>query len=247
MEGQVIEINIEKGYGRIETYNKQVKRITFYLNKVSEKIVENDTVSFELKRSRSGIFYAQYVKLIHRNLSKYNTEDKQKWCKEGELLEQAFVKNIVPLIGRDIIINPEKATNPYAIDLLDRENNKFADLKSQNTPFFTCGIFVYMKNNIHYDPTYTMTFNKKDYERYKILYPDCDIYVCINWMQLKYKNICVKPLNGVWRAHFPAMAGLIERDKVKLHEYDHRKDDNRNAQLSYLFDLRDQEIFERLL
>lgn len=247
MEGQVIEINYEHGYGRIETHNKDLNRLTFYLNKVSERIEENDTVSFEVKKSRAGIYYAQYVKLVRRNVSKYNTEDKQLWCREGELLEQAFVEKIVPKMNLDIIINPEKSINPYAIDLFDRGNNRYADLKSQNTPFFRCGTYIYRKSGMRYNPTYTMTFNKKDYERYLALYPNCDIFVCINWTQLEYEGIVVERINGVWRAPFFAMANEINKNNVYLHEYLHRKNDDINAKASYLFDLRDEEIFERMI
>lgn len=247
MEGRVVEINVEKEYGRIDTQNREIGRLTFYLNKIFEEIKINDTVSFEVKKSKAGNLYAKNVKLVHRNLAKFNTEDKQTWCKEGEKLEKAFVEEIVPKLGLDIGINPQKRADPYVIDLIDRTNNRFADLKSQNTPFFSSGRYVYPKNGQNYDPAYTMTFNKKDYERYKVLYPDCDIYVCINWTQLEYGDKKVNFVNGVWRAHFYAMAQAIENGDVILHEYIHRKNDDKNAKSSYLFDLRDEEIFERVI
>lgn len=247
MEGHIVSLNYQQGYGKIETFNKTFNKITFYLNTLSEKVNVNDTVSFEIRVSKSGIHYAHNVTPVYRNLSKYNTEDKQLWCKEGELSEQAFVKNIVPKIGLNIIINPDKITNPYAIDLWDIDNQKYADLKSQNTPFFYSGKYIYPKSGGYYNPTFTMSFNQKDYKRYAKLYPTCDIYVCINWTQLEYQTIHVQPLQGVWRARFPAMASAIQNGYVYLHKYIHRKDDHVNAKASYLFDLRDREIFEKIL
>ena len=61
----------------------------------------------------------------------YNTEDKQEWVKLGLEAEYDFVAKIVPRINRTIVMNREKANNPYAIDLYDCDNNRFADLKTQ--------------------------------------------------------------------------------------------------------------------
>lgn len=248
MEGRVVYVDRQNGYGRIETQNKDVPRLTFYLTSISFDVMNDDTVSFTIETSSKGIRYAKYVKLMSRNKSKFNTEDKQKWCTEGEELEKAFVERIVPYLNVKLEINPDKCDNPCVIDLIDLTNGKYADLKSQNTPFFTAGRFYYGENKEHkYEPTYTVTFNKKDYENYRNNYPGCDIYWCINWTQLNYDTNYVAPLEGVWRAKFIDMANKIEKGEVYLHEYLHRKNDDINAKDSYLFDLRDITVFERLL
>ena len=77
-----------------------------------------------------------------RTPQEIDTEDKDAWCRKGEELERDFVARIVPLTGRDVRINPEKATNPYAIDLHDYDNDRPADLKSFMTPFFTCARYT---------------------------------------------------------------------------------------------------------
>lgn len=247
MQGRVIKINNENRYGRIDTQNKEIGLLTFYLSNIKFNVNVDDTVSFDIQKSQAGNDYAVNVCLVQRNTSKFNTEDKQVWCKEGEKLEIAFVANVVPKLNIDIRINPDKKNNPCVIDLFDYTNKKYADLKSQNTPFFTAGKYTYVGSGNPYDPTYTVTFNKKDYENYRINYPDSDIYWCINWTQLDYRNIKVEPLNGVWRAKFSDMAKKIEQNQVKLHSYMHRVNDDVNAKESYLFDLRDTTVFEKLV
>ncbi|CUP05422.1 cold-shock domain-containing protein [Clostridium baratii] len=240
MEGRIKYINRQDGYGYIKTDNKTVKDVSFKLKDLPENVGVDDTVSFKTIKGSSR-YFASNIKKVERNYSKYNTEDKSSWCKEGENLEEEFVKNIVPKLNRDIRINPEKKLNPCVIDLIDYDNNRFADLKSQRTPFFT------VKNkNRGFDPGFTVTFNKKDYENYKINYPDCDIYWWVNWTQLSGYGVKVKPLNGVWVAKFSDMAYLIENNKSYLHEYDHRVNDDVNAKDSYFFDLRN-DIFKKLL
>lgn len=52
---------------------------------------------------------------------------------------------------------------------------------------------------------------------------------------------------GVWKAEFSRMTEKIQANEVRLHEYLYRKDDDHNARDSYLFNLVDQSVFERLL
>lgn len=51
----------------------------------------------------------------------------------------------------------------------------------------------------------------------------------------------------MWRAKFIDMANKIEIGEVYLQEYLYRKNDDINAKDSYLFDLRDITVYERLL
>lgn len=169
----------------------------------------------------------------------------RKWYIWGESEENDFVKHIVPKLGIDLRINSEKAQNPWEIDLFDYTHNRYADLKVQNTPFFTAGRYMY--GGMPYNPTYTVTFNRKDYENYIERHPDCDIYFWVYWKQLTYRDISVNELYGVWRASFSRMAQKIQAGEVALHHYMHRVNDDHNAKDSYLFNLVDATVFERLI
>ena len=92
---------------------------------------KDDTVKFDVFHSVNGKAYAGNIVKQERNTSIYNTEDKQEWVKSGLEAEYDFVAKIVPRINRTIVMNREKANNPYAIDLYDCDNNRFADLKTQ--------------------------------------------------------------------------------------------------------------------
>ncbi len=61
------------------------------------------------------------------------------------------------------------------------------------------------------------------------------------------KDISVKRVYGVWRAPFRKLAQKIQVGEVALHTYQHRESDDHNAKKSYLFNLMDCKIFERLL
>lgn len=236
--GRIKYLNIGQGYGYIhseETRGDYSFRLTG-----NEGYEVGMTVNFDIRKSVSGKEYAVNIGVCsERNTVKFNTEDKKTWCDFGARKEVAFVRNIVPLLRRDIIVNPEKEENPYVIDLVDRSSSNYADLKTQNTPFFTAGQYGI-------DPQYAVTFNKKDYERYCEFYPMCDIYFHVQWEQTNYREIVVNPLSGVWVARFADMRRKIEMGRVPLHEYIYRKNDTVNARESYVFNLKDP-IFTRLL
>lgn len=241
MFGRIKYVNKEEGYGYISATAPVQRDYAFYTASWNGLEI-NATVSFDIRESKSGKPYAVNVSLCaERNRSKYNTEDKQSWCKEGARLEVEFVKNVAPQIGRNLIVNPEKVYNPCAIDLQDMDKGRYADLKSQNTPFFTASTI-----DSRYDPQFTVTFNRKDYLHYSRKYPACDIYFCVNWTQTIYQNIKVEPMEGVWAARFQDMRELIENGMIPLHSYKYRRGDTVNARESYLFDLRSR-IFTRLL
>jgi len=147
----------------------------------------------------------------------HDWNDKLWWCKYGEELEREFVDNIAPSYGLNAIINPEKETDVYAPDLV--VNGEIADLKVQVTPFFTSD-----------NPQWCVTFNFKSRKLYTLYYPDIVIYFFVHWRTLKWRNVIVEPLYGVWRVR------LRDMDFSTLHEY-------KNGKKSYLMDLRD---FERL-
>ncbi|MDO4705225.1 MAG: hypothetical protein Q4A98_03305 [Comamonadaceae bacterium] len=68
-------------------------------------------------------------------------------------------------------INPAKNMDKTAPDLII--DGAISDLKTQNTPFFTASRYGL-------DPRFAVTFNRKDYERYKRIYPSIVIYFWID-------------------------------------------------------------------
>ena len=245
MNGILLNIDIKDKKGQVDTRNSKYGILTIYFSKVPDKINIDATVEFEIITSARGNKYAKFIKVVDRNNTKFNTEDRNKWYKSGESEELVFINEIVPKIGVDLIINPEKENTPWKIDLVYKSNKRYADLKTQNTPFFTASRYFYRGKK--YDPAYTVTFNKKDYENYKQSYPDCDIYFWVNWTQLEYKDISLEPVNGVWMAPFKKISDAIESGIVQLHSYKNRKNDDYNAKESYLLDLNDNSIFEKYM
>ncbi len=246
MEGRLTYLKAHENWGKVDTRNDELGVLTIYFQNVTEDIQVNSTVEFDVLISKTTEKpYAKFLKVADRNQVVFNTEDRDLWYAWGEDFETDFIENIVPRINIDIRKNPEKEYCPWAIDLIDYTNDKPADLKTQNTPFFTAGKYTYGEEP--YNPQYTVTFNKKDYENYLENHPGCDIYFWVHWTQLSYKSYSVQEMYGVWKAKFSRMAEKIQADEVVLHEYLHRKDDDHNARESYLFNLADESVFERLL
>lgn len=245
MKGRLVSINRKDKYGRVETRNDELGTLTIYFKEITDDIQENCTVEFEVATSKIGNTYAKFVSVVERNQVLFNTEDRDQWYVWGEDEENDFVEKVVPRLHIDLRINPQKARCPWAIDLHDYTHDRPADLKTQNTPFFTAGRYMY--GNVPYDPTYAVTFNRKDYENYVQRYPECDIYFWVYWKQLAYRDIRVQRICGVWRASFQRMAEKIEAGEVALHPYMNRVNDDHNAKDSYVFDLRDTTVFERLV
>lgn len=177
----------------------------------------------------------------------HDTEDKNWWLIHGVDLETKFVKFVCPKISLNAEINPKKKHDPTVPDLI--VNGRLADLKTQNTPFFTVSRYSKKvgEKTIPFDPSYAVTFNEKDFIRYKELYPDIDIYFWINWNEIEYKTnnggiIKVLPISGVWRINFQDLLHYIEEINAPLHKYIRRTNDwNGNAKGSFVLDLRDFE------
>ncbi|KYZ76143.1 hypothetical protein AXX12_06790 [Anaerosporomusa subterranea] len=169
----------------------------------------------------------------------HDTEDKQWWVKHyGVPQEQYFISHIAPKVKDvDVSLNPEKSNNPYVPDLVT-SYGRLADLKCQTTPFFK------VKELYSIEPQFTVTFNKKDYERYLKNYPDIAIIFWVNWRQTEYKQkwsekiYTVEPVNGVWSCEFSDIIDWVNKKLAPLHPYCNRKKDTLgNAKDSYLLDL----------
>lgn len=174
----------------------------------------------------------------------HDTEDKKWWVDQyGEEYERYFVTNIATKLSIPVDINPQKQRDKYAPDLTIRNGQGLADLKCQCTPFFKTGQFYSM------DPTYTVTFNKKDYERYKDNYPGIIVIFWVhwrvhNWTDRRGNRYTVRPVNGVWACKIMDIVTRVEKNMAPLHEYIRRKGDTSgNAKDSYLLNLLDMYWF----
>ena len=164
----------------------------------------------------------------------HHTEDRGWWYLHGEGLETSFVSLCQTRLRLDARINPEKEHDRTVPDLV--VEGRLADLKTQNTPFFTSGRY-------RLDPRFTVTFNRKDYERYKHLYPGIEIYFWLDWKQTESRWGVVDYYGGFFRLPFSDVAALIEKGAPE-HHYIHRQyPGDRNAKSSFLLDVR---MFEAL-
>jgi len=166
----------------------------------------------------------------------HDTEDRDWWYIHGEKLEESFVALCRERLGMDAHINPAKARYKTAPDLI--VDGAISDLKTQNTPFFMAGRYSL-------DPRFAVTFNRKDYERYKRLYPDIVIYFWLDWTQTTWRDRSVAYLGGIYRLPFSGVAALIEAPAPE-HVYINRQSpDDRNAKSSFLLDIRKfEQIFQ---
>lgn len=177
-----------------------------------------------------------------------DVEDRLAWYIHGEAKEQTFIR----LFGEqlNIITNPEKYTNPAAIDLYQPETRQLIDLKTANTPFFTS------ERNYGIPPRFAVTLNQIDVERYQNLYPDMTLYFWVDWIAIRYVStsarygnteIIIDPLHGVWSISLQQVLTIIQNERPPLHPYGNRRNDQRgNARYSYVLDLR-HPSFEQLL
>lgn len=177
----------------------------------------------------------------NKEVTHHDLQDKSKWCKDGEKIEEAFVRIYGEKLG--LIINPEKKTNAFAPDLFNLNTKRRGDLKLQSTPFFKA------KSLYGIDPTYAVVFNLKDKLRYEKEYPEIEIYYWINWIPIRFQmggtEISVSPLDGVWRVDFNIFNEYL--NSRSLHEYQQRVNDQKgNARSSFVCDIRN-EIFQRAI
>ena len=160
-----------------------------------------------------------------------DTENKAPWLRFGEQREATFLDSVAPEIGLDACENPAKADDPTALDLL--VDGEPADLKTQETPFFTA------KQRYGRPPQYVVTFNTNDYERYTRKQP-LTVYFWVRWRdQLTGWGTTVAPMEGVWMCSFAHITAVVSDGRAPRHSYKRRRGDGENAAASYLLDLRE--------
>ena len=160
-----------------------------------------------------------------------DTENKAPWLRFGEQREATFIDSVAPAIGLDARKNPAKEGDPTALDLL--VDGIPADLKTQETPFFTAD------KTYELPPQYVVTFNANDYERY-LQKGSLEIFFWVRWRdQLSGWGGEVAEMEGVWRTTIDQIQTLVESEQVPCHRYKRRRGDSENANASYLLDLRE--------
>jgi len=144
-----------------------------------------------------------------------DTENKQAWCKDGEVKEKLFVSRLFDS-GASVLLNPAKSTDPYTHDLFLMLQ---CDVKTVTTPFRT----AFEKFGIQ--PSDAVTLNVKDVERYKEKYPNICIIFDVNH----------ELYTGTHMVLLKSILIHIASGKVPVHKYEKRINDERgNAKDSYV-------------
>jgi|WetSurMetagenome_2_1015567.scaffolds.fasta_scaffold211281_2 hypothetical protein len=165
----------------------------------------------------------------------HNTEDKKYWIDKYTEKEFEFVKKMCDDIGMHTIINPDKKTDKYAPDILVR--GVLSDLKYVGTPFYTS------KKYYGIDPQHAVTFDDKDYIRYREKYPNIHIYFWVKYPAISGMfggiRISLDPMDHVFHISFKDLRKMIEEKKVHHHLYKRREGDNSgNSRGCYVLDVR---------
>lgn len=173
-------------------------------------------------------------------ITQRDLQDKGPWCLTGATYEQVFVGKYGAELG--LGINPAKEKDPYAPDLINLKTQNLADLKTQNTPFFQSGI------RYGIDPQYAVTFNVKDYRRYKEYYPSIIIYFWVVWIATRFEGsttVSVNEMEGVWMISLTDIEAMIKAG-APVHSYAQRVFDViGNAKGSFVLDLNNK-LFARI-
>ncbi len=166
-----------------------------------------------------------------------NTEDKLAWCEKfGVSAELGFTLSRMHELEIGAYLNPQKVKDIYTHDLFAVFQS---DLKTVRTPLFKS------KELYGIDPQYAVTFNLKDAERYKSLYPNIVVLFDVKWdrdnceKQIGNSVYSVRPMHATYAGFLKDIANAIEKSGGHKIEYARRKDDTSgNAKESYVFDIR---------
>jgi hypothetical protein len=163
-----------------------------------------------------------------------DTEDKQAWCDYGDDAERHFVAGRLFDLGLGGHINPEKKTNPYVHDMFVQFPS---DLKTVRTPLFK-SMELY-----GIDPQYAVTFNHKDAERYKELYPNIVVIFDIWWkncaLNIGGQDYAVKDMHFTVAGFLSDIRNAIVKSGSHRIDYTRRVGDtNGNAKFSWVLDAR---------
>lgn len=258
MEGILLSLDRENMKGRVDTRTEEYKELTIYFQEIPEGLKENDALTFDVVTSqKSGRPYAKFLPPaaeapVEEPPAEKAPETQEDW-EPRQLFEKSrkFVEEFGPRLGLALRANPLLCDDARVNSLCDFAHGRYADLQLNNIPFFTAGRYKY--GGTPYDPIYTVTLDKRYYDMRKRYFSDCDVYFHVNWTMLEHDfevsdgmrhgrpnwhtvTFRVQPLDGIWKTSFAALSQRIESGVAVLINEDF-----------YLFDLNDQEVFERLL
>jgi hypothetical protein len=187
-----------------------------------------------LRANTRTIFLGE--KRMRTGVDEHDTEDKKYWVsKYGIEKEKEFCKFMSEVVGISTIINPEKYKNIFVPDII--VNGALSDLKCIGTPFYLSGK-LYKTN-----PQYAVTFDDKDYMRYKKNYPNINIYFWVQYEGARGSyagaTISLLPMDHIFEVSFNRLKNYIEANGVPHHTYKRRIDDEiGNSRGCYIFDVR---------
>ena len=174
-------------------------------------------------------------------------DNKQACYERGELMEQHFIENVVPRLrvngGQSLYgeINPEKAGDKYADDLLfTGQIQQRVELKSMTTPFFLS------RQMFGYSPQATFTLNVSDLnqmeDKLDIFKDDPLVFLYVLFEQAtldqgkkEFGVNSINPIEGVWAITLDGLLSYVYEHTVPVHAYKERK--KGNAKRSYVLNL----------
>jgi hypothetical protein len=149
--------------------------------------------------------------------------DKDGWVKFGNFHEKKIIKFLYSL-GYPIKVNPEKKLDKYAPDAIFF--GQPCDIKIRQTPFFT-------SENPQFNVTVNVNKIKSYIEKYGENFP---IIIFVNWKKLRGWGRVVKPM----RVIALTTAGKVREGRI--HFYESRREDERNARCSHIVNLLNMKI-----
>lgn len=164
-------------------------------------------------------------------------QDKAAWCEKGAEDEAYFLEHVAPAYNLPLIVHPGKSTDKYETDFQTIDRKTDVDLKHVTTPFYTAGQY-------DCDPDFTVTFNHKDYIRYRYKYPESGdrALIIMFWCHWEWGNeyqTVVAPIRGIWSVTIATVDGWIRAREIPCHSYQQRQGEcGSNAKHSWLIDLR---------
>jgi hypothetical protein len=162
------------------------------------------------------------------------TENKLDWCNGAEIQERMFAVSRLFDLSLTGYINPQKKTDKFTHDLFV---NFPVDLKSVQTPLFKA------QDLYGIDPQYAITFNEKDFKRYKSLYPNIIVIFDINWIETEKRigdvMYSVQPMHMTVAGFLADIKSAHIKSGCRTIEYQKRVNDTKgNAKTSYVLDAR---------
>lgn len=264
MEGIMIanleSVDFDKKTGEIVTTDgRSFSVLTVYFSEMPADIKAGSRIEFEIRTSSRGNRYGKFIQKAgatqnvfdvkenaplyewdETNQELFNADENLDLYEWGEQVKTNFVEKVAPNLELDLVFSNPTNKESGKVNLIDRKNNRQGDIQVQETPFFTSGKYLYCGNR--YNPSYTVSLNKDNYDSYALIDGEFDIYYLVHWKSLEGFGVTVEKVQGLWVTSFAKVRKAIEKGGVCLHEYW-----NGGGEKSYLLNLNDTNVFTRYL